>query len=349
MTVIICPACNTRFETAAVIPPTGRKVRCSKCGNVWQAIAVTEAAKPTVITAPTPPPVAPRPAPAAPRPSPAAPPPSAAPRPAPPEARPGAAGPGNAIGRFPGAPVPPGTPSAPTAPIGAKPNSGAFPGAGPVATPTPPPLPNKRGPLFGTDEEMQPDLQGDALAGMGGNSLGGETVRDLGGYNSGALVDPDEGLAANVPIAEGGKRKLPPVVAIGWGVLALFLALLAAFVAMAPKTLVSLVPGSAKLYAMMGMKVNPLGLAIENVRSTWIDSGPQRALQIAGDIVNLNASETKVPTVVISLRDQGGKELSQATATVMSIAPGGRTTFSVQIPSPPENVRNLQVRFAKAQ
>ena len=69
MTVIICPACNTRFETAAVIPPTGRKVRCSKCGNVWQAIAVTEAAKPTVITAPTPPPVAAAPEPAAPQPA----------------------------------------------------------------------------------------------------------------------------------------------------------------------------------------------------------------------------------------------------------------------------------------
>jgi hypothetical protein len=32
-------------------------VRCSKCGNVWQAMAVVEPAKPTVITAPTPPPV----------------------------------------------------------------------------------------------------------------------------------------------------------------------------------------------------------------------------------------------------------------------------------------------------
>ncbi len=60
MTVIICPACNTRFETAAVIPPTGRKVRCSKCGNVWQAMAVIEPAKPAVVSAPTPPPVQPR-------------------------------------------------------------------------------------------------------------------------------------------------------------------------------------------------------------------------------------------------------------------------------------------------
>ena len=66
----------------------------------------------------------------------------------------------------------------------------------------PPPLPSKRGPLFGTDEEMQPDLQGDALAGMGGNSLGGETVQDLGGYNAGALVNPDEVRERNSEMME---------------------------------------------------------------------------------------------------------------------------------------------------
>src|SRR5512147_880250 len=41
-TLIICPACETRYETAAVFPPEGRKVRCSKCGNVWQAKAVVQ-------------------------------------------------------------------------------------------------------------------------------------------------------------------------------------------------------------------------------------------------------------------------------------------------------------------
>ncbi len=40
-TLIICPACDTRYETKAVFPPEGRKVRCSKCGHVWQALPVT--------------------------------------------------------------------------------------------------------------------------------------------------------------------------------------------------------------------------------------------------------------------------------------------------------------------
>ena len=105
------------------------------------------------------------------------------------------------------------------------------------------------------------------------------------------------------PSPRAAKRKLPPVVAIGWGVLALLLLLLAALVAMAPKTVVSLLPGSARLYAMMGMNVNPLGLSIENVRSAWNDAGPERVLQVDGDVVNLTAGEVEVPAVVVSLQD----------------------------------------------
>jgi len=348
MTVIICPACNTRFETAAVIPPTGRKVRCSKCGNVWQAMAVVEPAKPTVITAPTAPAAGPRPAPVMPRPAPAAPPPAAAPRPAPTEPRPAPSGPGSPMGRFPGAPIPQSAPAAPG--VSAKPNSGALANGGPAPAPSQTPAAKRSGPLFSTDDDMQPDSHGDGagLAGMGGNSLGGDQAQDLGSYNAGALVNPDAGLATNIPIAEGRKRRLPPAVAIGWGVLALLLIILAALVAMAPKTVVSLLPGSARLYAMIGMNVNPLGLTIENVRSAWNDAGPNRVLQVSGDIVNLTAGQVAVPPVVVSLQDQSGKELSQVTANVPALGAGGKSPFMVQIPSPPESLRNLQVRFAKA-
>jgi hypothetical protein len=250
------------------------------------------------------------------------------------------------MGRFPGAPIPPAAPAAPG--FGAWPNSGASPNSGPAPVSSHAPAAKTSGPLFGTDDDMQPDLRGDSLGGMGGNSLGGDQVQDLGSYNAGALVDPDAGLATNVPIAEGRERKLAPPVAIGWGVLALLLLLLAALVAMAPKTVVSLVPGSERLYAMMGMKVNTLGLAIENVRSAWNDTGPERVLQVDGDIVNLTAGEVKVPAVVVSLQDASGKELSQATADVLPLGAGAKSPFTVQIPSPPENVSNLQVRFAKA-
>ncbi len=180
---------------------------------------------------------------------------------------------------------------------------------------------------------------------MGGNSLGGGQVQDLGSYSAGALVNPDAGLSTNVPIAEGRKRKLPPAVAIGWGVLALLLIILAAMVAMAPKSVVSLLPGSARLYAMMGVNVNPL--TIQNVRLAWNDTGPNRVLQVSGDVINLTAGQVAVPPVVVSLQDQAGKELTQVTTNVPELAGGGKSPFAVQIPSPPESVRNLQVRFAK--
>src|SRR5512140_510152 len=67
-TLIICPTCETRYETAAVFPPEGRKVRCSKCGNVWQAKAVAQpeaAATGLKVAAKAPGPATPLPPPAA--------------------------------------------------------------------------------------------------------------------------------------------------------------------------------------------------------------------------------------------------------------------------------------------
>jgi predicted Zn finger-like uncharacterized protein len=332
MTVIICPACNTRFETAAVIPPTGRKVRCSKCGNVWQAMAVIEPAKPAVVSAPTPPPVQPRPAPMPPRRA-QEPRPEAAPRQPPPEPRPGSTGLGNAMGRFPSQQG-----------LAPKPTNGLR----PIDRPPPPAKP--AGPLFSTDDEMQPDMRGDSselTAGMGANSRAGAQAEDLGGYNAGALVNPDAGLATNVPIAEGRKRKLPPAVAIGWGVLALLLIMLAAMISLAPKTVVSLLPGSARLYAMMGRPVSSLGLKIDNVRSAWSDTGGQRVLQVDGVIINQSYGEVSVPPVEIALQDKSGKQLSQVTTRVLPLGAGAKSPFRVEIPGAPETVSSLKVRFAK--
>ena len=332
MTVIICPACNTRFETAAVIPPTGRKVRCSKCGNVWQAMAVIEPAKPAVVSAPTPPPVQPRPAPMQPRRA-QEPRPEAAPRQPPPEPRPGSTGLGNAMGRFPSQQG-----------LAPKPTNGLR----PIDRPPPPAKP--AGPLFSTDDEMQPDMRGDGsglTAGMGAYSRAGAQAEDLGGYNAGALVNPDAGLATNVPIAEGRKRKLPPAVAIGWGVLALLLIMLAAMISLAPKTVVSLLPGSARLYAMMGRPVSSLGLKIDNVRSAWSDTGGQRVLQVDGVIINQSSGEVSVPPVEIALQDKSGKQLSQVTTRVLPLGAGAKSPFRVEIPGAPETVSSLKVRFAK--
>ncbi len=36
--IIECPACTTRYDIKAELPPNGRTVRCAKCGTVWRAM-----------------------------------------------------------------------------------------------------------------------------------------------------------------------------------------------------------------------------------------------------------------------------------------------------------------------
>lgn len=172
--------------------------------------------------------------------------------------------------------------------------------------------------------------------------------QDLGSYNAGALVRDDLGQA-NVPIAgKGRKSRVLPGVAIGWGVLVLLLVLMAALFAASPKTVVSAVPGAAKLYAMLGMKVNLTGLDIQDVRYAWEDRGQGPVLKVEGHVVNVSGNELTVPPVIVALRDASGSEVTAVTTAVGPLAPGMSAPFVAEIPSPGAPVASLQVRFAEA-
>lgn len=317
MTVIICPACGTRYEIAAAIPPEGRRVRCSKCSHVWQATAVIEGAQPPPMPVPRPPATEARPAPPPPRPAPMA------PRPARPE-------PGGAKDQFTG--------------FSPKQAEGLPSGGRPAREPG-------RGASYG-EEEFQPDVPpgGDWPAPQ---STAEPAAQDYGSFDAGAPSKPAAESATKIPII--GKlsqlklpQKLPPPVAIGWGGLALLLVILAALVALAPKTVVSILPGANRLYAMMGTPVNVSGLAIVDVKSQWGVARGQQVLQVVGNIVNLTSGEVTVPAVLVALLDEGGKVIGEVPAKVAPLAAGARAPFGVQIASPPETVRSVKVRLAKA-
>jgi predicted Zn finger-like uncharacterized protein len=322
-TVIICPACGTRYEIAAVIPPEGRKVRCSKCSHVWQATAVIEVATPPVAATPRAPVMAPRPQPTQPRPAPAE-----------PRSAPAAA---NApMGGFTG--------FSQKQPDRGAPSGNPPPGAGTDAS-------------FDVQDEFQADFEGGHAAGGPGvwseaqvPAATPEPSQDLGSYKAGALIDSATDQAqANIAIGgERRKSKVSPVVAIGWGVLALLLVILAAILALAPKAVVSALPGATRLYAILGRPVNLRGLAVQDVHYAWTDVGGGLVLKVEGNIVNLTSGNVDVPPVVIALEDASGKQISEFTTKVAPLAAGARTPFTVQIPSPPDTVRSLKVRFAKA-
>lgn len=46
--IIECPACATRYNIQATLPPEGRPVRCAKCGNVWRAQPLVEGDEPEI-------------------------------------------------------------------------------------------------------------------------------------------------------------------------------------------------------------------------------------------------------------------------------------------------------------
>jgi len=145
-------------------------------------------------------------------------------------------------------------------------------------------------------------------------------------------------------------RKKPPVVAIGWAMLALLVAIVVGLLVMAPSTVMSILPGASRLYGLFGMPVGSQGLAFQGVRYGWTSDGGQSVLEVQGDVVNTTGAAMDVPTVVIALRDESGAEISEWTTEVgePELAAGEHAPFLRQIPSPPSNVRSVKVRFAKA-
>lgn len=150
--------------------------------------------------------------------------------------------------------------------------------------------------------------------------------------------------------AEPKKKKKPPVVAIGWGILGLIVLGVLGLFFLAPQTTVSILPGASHLYSALGMQGGAQGLQFEGVRYGWTNAGGQNVLEVQGSVRNTSSSAMSVPTVIIVLRDENGEEISEWTTEVgaSELGPDEDAPFLKQIPAPPSNVRSLKVRFAKA-
>jgi predicted Zn finger-like uncharacterized protein len=364
-TLIICPACETRYETAAVFPPEGRKVRCSKCGHVWQAKAVAQPEPPAtglkvVSKAPAPPKPLPSPAAkaAAAKVAPAA---AVKPKPKPKVATVGTAMRGS--GGVAAAPKP--EPSlaeraaaAAAAAAAVQPDAdfsadedlaaqvermnteaamaaeGVLPDEKPsgggifarLRKKTPAPVPAKAPVL--PEEPTLPEEP--AFSGVP------ESEAELAALAAGEVPEPVEGPSR--------------VVAIGWLALILFVGLIIGTLVFAKSTVLSVLPGAQRLYGMFGASSVASGLTFADVRYGWSNEGGQSVLEIQGDVVNSSSSPVAVPQVVIALRDDKDNEISEWTTEpgADELAPGEHASFLRQIPSPPSNIRSVKVRFAKA-
>ena len=146
------------------------------------------------------------------------------------------------------------------------------------------------------------------------------------------------------------KKKKPPVVAIGWGILGVIVLGVLGLFFLAPQTTVSILPGASHLYSALGMQAGAQGLQFEGMRYGWTNAGGQNVLEVQGSVRDTSSPAMSVPTVIIVLRDENGEEISEWTTEVgaAELGPDEDAPFLKQIPAPPSNVRSLKVRFAKA-
>ncbi|HEX8167812.1 MAG TPA: zinc-ribbon domain-containing protein [Beijerinckiaceae bacterium] len=132
--------------------------------------------------------------------------------------------------------------------------------------------------------------------------------------------------------------------------LALAVAALAAGAVLGREPIVKGFPAAARLYAAVGLPVNPLGLDLKGVRSELVMSGSDQFLVVEGEILNLRGRELDVPPLRLSVRGAGGLALYTWTSEPprKTLGPAETARFRARLASPPADGREVLVRFAQA-
>ncbi len=109
-------------------------------------------------------------------------------------------------------------------------------------------------------------------------------------------------------------------------------------------------PGSAGLFAAVGLPVNLRGLSLRAVQSQIIDDRGQRVLAVEGSVVNLRPHDAALPDLVLSVRAADGRTLYTWTspAPKARIAAAETVLVGARLASPPAEGRDVRVQFASA-
>ena len=133
-----------------------------------------------------------------------------------------------------------------------------------------------------------------------------------------------------------------------WGGLGAALVALLAAAALFRVDVVRLWPRTAGAYAKVGLPVNPLGLAPENVEAgTGLVNG-QAAVVVTGQLRNIQTRPNPAQPLRIVLLDKDGKRLAEQVAQPAPgpIPPNGVRSFSAQFIDPPAEAKDVEVEFA---
>ncbi|MGE0722886.1 MAG: DUF3426 domain-containing protein [Alphaproteobacteria bacterium] len=136
---------------------------------------------------------------------------------------------------------------------------------------------------------------------------------------------------------------------VPWVVLAVLFAAIGIAGHLGRERVVEAWPPAAKLYAMLGIAVEPLGAGLE-IRGVTSErrigaDGPE--LAIAGEIVNTTGSERPVPRLKGVLKDAGERALTSWTFTASGdrLLPGEATSFTTVARDPDRRAAGLSITF----
>lgn len=156
-------------------------------------------------------------------------------------------------------------------------------------------------------------------------------------------------MSADAPaFGTAGEQSGRLAVIAGWAGLIGFMVAVAWSAIEFRQTVASLWPQSASLYAVIGMPVNLVGLALEDVATSRKIENGRNTLSVSGTIVNITGRELPVPQVYVTLSDAADQELYRWSFSVgiAMLPPGAASPFVTQLSDPPPEARTIDVAFA---
>jgi predicted Zn finger-like uncharacterized protein len=135
----------------------------------------------------------------------------------------------------------------------------------------------------------------------------------------------------------------------GWIILAVFAAVIVLGGIFLRKQVVAVWPETASLYKALGMPVNTLGLAFQNVRYRVAVVDDLPVLQVQGAIANITDKTLHVPVLRVVLTDSGRHEVYHwdITPAAKPLAAGKSVLFHTKLLSPPSGARHLELHFVE--
>ncbi len=112
--------------------------------------------------------------------------------------------------------------------------------------------------------------------------------------------------------------------------------------------IVRLAPGTAPLYAAIGLDVNLRQMDIKGVLSKLTEEDGREVLVVEGEIHNLADAPRAAPRMRLAILDGNGNEIYTWTAAPPKsrLLGGEKASFRARLAAPPREGREVRVRFA---